>query len=121
MDGEGYLHICDRKTDMVISGGVNIYPAEVEAVIAQHPAVEDVAVIGVPDEEWGEALRAVVKLRPGMNAGAQEIIDLVGLRLAAFKRPRAVDFVDDFPRDPAGKLLKRLIRDRYWAHAGRRI
>jgi acyl-CoA synthetase (AMP-forming)/AMP-acid ligase II len=121
MDGEGYLHICDRKTDMVISGGVNIYPAEVEAVIAQHPAVEDVAVIGVPDEEWGEALRAVVKLRPGMNAGAQEIIDLVGSRLAAFKRPRAVDFVDEFPRDPAGKLLKRLLRDRYWAQAGRHI
>jgi acyl-CoA synthetase (AMP-forming)/AMP-acid ligase II len=121
MDDEGFLYVCDRKTDMVISGGVNIYPAEIEAVIAEHPAVEDVAVIGVPDEEWGEALQALVKVRPGMSVTEPEIIDLVGSRLASFKRPRAVDFVEEFPRDPAGKLLKRLVRERYWAAAGRHI
>jgi acyl-CoA synthetase (AMP-forming)/AMP-acid ligase II len=121
IDDEGFVYICDRKIDMVISGGVNIYPAEVEAVIAELPAVEDVAVIGVPDDEWGERLRAVVKTRPGMSVTADEIIAFVGSRLASFKRPRAVDFVDDFPRDPSGKLLKRVIRDRYWAQAGRSI
>ncbi len=121
MDDEGFVYICDRKVAMVISGGVNIYPAEIEAVLAEHPAVEDVAVIGVPDEEWGESLRAVVKVRAGHAVEAQELMDLVGTKLAAYKRPRGVDFVDEFPRDPAGKLLKRLLRDRYWAEAGRRV
>jgi acyl-CoA synthetase (AMP-forming)/AMP-acid ligase II len=106
---------------MVISGGVNIYPAEIEAVLHAHPAVEDCAVIGVPDSEWGESLKAVVKLQPGRGAGADELIGFVGERLAAYKRPRSVDFVDDFPRDAAGKLLKRLLRDRYWSEAGRQV
>ena len=106
---------------MVISGGVNIYPAEIEAVLHAHPAIEDCAVIGVPDSEWGESLKAVVKLHHGATTGADELIEFVGARLAAYKRPRSVDFVDEFPRDSAGKLLKRLLRDRYWTEAGRQV
>src|SRR5579864_6215175 len=120
-DSEGYYFICDRKIDMVISGGTNIYPAEVEAVLHAHPAVIDAAVIGVPDEQWGESVKAVVQLREGMNASAEDLIRFCGERLAGYKKPRSVDFVDELPRDAAGKLLKRLIRDRYWAGAGRRI
>jgi acyl-CoA synthetase (AMP-forming)/AMP-acid ligase II len=120
-DAEGYYYICDRKIDMVISGGVNIYPAEIEAVLATHPAVEDCAVIGVPDSEWGETLKAVVKLRESRSATDDELIAYCGQRLAGYKRPRSVDFVDDFPRDAAGKLVKRTLRDRYWAGAGRQV
>ncbi|HEX3604742.1 MAG TPA: AMP-binding protein [Candidatus Dormibacteraeota bacterium] len=120
-DPDGYIHICDRKVDMVISGGVNIYPAEIEAVLHAHPAVEDCAVIGVPDPEWGESLKAVVKLHPGAGATDVELIGFVGERLAAFKRPRSVEFVDEFPRDSAGKLLKRLLRDRHWSAEGRQV
>jgi acyl-CoA synthetase (AMP-forming)/AMP-acid ligase II len=120
-DSEGYYFICDRKIDMIISGGVNIYPAEIEAVLAAHPAVADVAVIGVPDEQWGESVKAVVELRPGMSASAQELIDFCAGRLADYKRPRSVDFVDQLPRNPAGKLLKTRIREPYWKNVGRRI
>jgi len=120
-DADGYYYICDRQIDMVISGGTNIYPAEVEAVLHAHPAVMDAAVIGVPDDQWGESVKAVVQLRQGMNATAEDLILFCGERLAGYKKPRSVDFVDELPRDAAGKLLKRLIRDRYWAGAGRRI
>lgn len=120
-DSEGYYYICDRKIDMVISGGVNIYPAEVEACLYAHPAVGDVAVIGVPDDHWGEAVKAVVVLAPGASAGEQELIDWCRQRIADYKRPRSVDFVSELPRDQAGKLLKRQIRERYWAQSGRRL
>ncbi len=120
-DGEGYYFICDRRIDMIISGGVNIYPAEVEAVLDAHPAVMDAAVIGVPDEEWGESVKAVVQLRPGSDATADELIVFCGERLAGYKKPRSVDFLDELPRDAAGKLLKRKLRDVYWAGAGRAI
>jgi acyl-CoA synthetase (AMP-forming)/AMP-acid ligase II len=120
-DEDGYLYICDRKVDMIISGGVNIYPAEVEAVLGTHPAVQDCAVIGVPDPEWGEAVKAVVQLRPGATATAEELIAHCADRLADYKRPRSVDIVDDLPRDAAGKLLKRQLRDRYWTAVGRRV
>jgi fatty-acyl-CoA synthase/long-chain acyl-CoA synthetase len=120
-DDEGYIHICDRKVDMIISGGVNVYPAEIEAVLHTHPDVEDCAVIGVPDAEWGEQIKAVVKRRDGAALSDQQVIQFLGERLADYKRPRSVDFIEDFPRDAAGKLLKRLIRDRYWEAAGRRI
>jgi long-chain acyl-CoA synthetase len=120
-DADGYYYICDRKIDMVISGGVNIYPAEIEAVLLTHPAVEDCAVLGVPDEEWGEVVKAVVRVRPGHTVTADELIALCAENLASYKRPRTVDFVEDFPRDAAGKLLKRQLRDRYWAQAGRRV
>jgi acyl-CoA synthetase (AMP-forming)/AMP-acid ligase II len=120
-DGEGYYYICDRQIDMIISGGVNIYPAEVEAVLHAHPAVMDVAVIGVPDDDWGESVQAVVQLRPGMQATAAELVAFAAERLAGYKKPRAVDFVDELPRDAAGKLLKRKIREPYWVETGRRI
>jgi acyl-CoA synthetase (AMP-forming)/AMP-acid ligase II len=120
-DAEGYYYICDRKIDMIISGGVNIYPAEIEAVLIAHPAVADVAVIGVPDDHWGEAVKAVVELRPGVSASDEELIAFCGEQLADYKKPRSVDFVDELPRNPAGKLLKTLIRERYWKGVGRRI
>jgi long-chain acyl-CoA synthetase len=120
-DAEGYYFICDRQVDMVISGGVNIYPAEVEAILHSHPAVMDVAVIGVPDDQWGESVKAVVQLRPGAHATADELIEFCDERLAGYKKPRSVDFVDELPRDAAGKLLKRKIREPYWLGAGRHI
>jgi len=120
-DEEGYYYICDRKLDMVISGGVNLYPAEVEAVLFEHPAVEDAAIIGVPNEEYGEEVKAVVKLKPGATATEAELIEFCNQRLAGYKRPKTVDFVDDFPRDVAGKTQKRRLRDRYWEGLTRRI
>ena len=120
-DEEGYYYICDRKIDMIISGGVNIYPAEIEAVLAAHPAVADVAVIGVPDTLWGESVKAMVELRPGASATADELIAFCSERLADYKKPRSVDFVIELPRNPAGKLLKTQIREAYWKNVGRRI
>jgi long-chain acyl-CoA synthetase len=121
LDADGYLYIVDRKTDMVISAGVNIYPAEIEEVLHEHPAVLDVAVIGVPNEEWGEELKAVVQLRPGVTATADDLIDFCRTRMADYKRPRSVDFVDEVLRNPSGKLLKREIRAPYWEGRERRV
>jgi fatty-acyl-CoA synthase/long-chain acyl-CoA synthetase len=120
-DEAGYFYICDRRIDMIISGGVNIYPAEIEAVLHAHPWVVDAAVIGVPDEEFGESVKAVVQLAPGANVTEAELIAFCSGRLAGYKKPRSVDLVDELPRDAAGKLLKRKLRDNYWAGAGRTI
>jgi acyl-CoA synthetase (AMP-forming)/AMP-acid ligase II len=120
-DAEGYYFICDRQIDMVISGGVNIYPAEIEAVLHAHPAVMDAAVIGIPDQQWGESVKAVVQLRAGKSATAEELIAFCAERLAGYKKPRSVDFVDELPRDAAGKLLKRRLREPYWAGMSRRV
>jgi acyl-CoA synthetase (AMP-forming)/AMP-acid ligase II len=120
-DAEGYYFICDRRIDMVISGGVNIYPAEIEAALHAHPAVLDAAVIGVPDEQWGESVKAVVQLRAGATVTEAELIAFCAARLAGYKKPRSVSFVEELPRDAAGKLLKRKIREPYWAASGRRI
>jgi long-chain acyl-CoA synthetase len=122
MDEDGYLFISDRAKDMIISGGVNIYPAEVEGVLAGHPAVGDVAVIGVPDAEWGESVKAVVELVDGRapsDALAAELIAFCQERIARYKCPRSVDFRDTLPRTDGGKLYKRLLRDEYWATADR--
>ena len=121
VDEEGFYYICDRKIDMIISGGVNIYPAEIEAVLISHPAVEDSTVIGVPNDEFGEEVKAVVKLRHGRSATEAEIIEFCGSRLAGYKRPKSVDFVNELPRSTDGKLLKRQVRDKYWAGSGRTI
>ena len=121
VDAEGFVYICDRKRDMIISGGVNIYPAEVEDVLHRHPAVADVAVFGVPDDEWGERVHAAVRLREGATLAAPEVVDFARRHLAGYKVPREVSFHADFPRDTAGKLLKRLLRDPYWAGRARRI
>jgi acyl-CoA synthetase (AMP-forming)/AMP-acid ligase II len=120
-DDEGYYFICDRRVDMIISGGVNIYPAEIEAALHAHPAVLDAAVIGVPDDEWGESVKAVVQLRSGMTPTADELSEFLASRLAGYKKPRSFEFVEELPRDAAGKLLKRKLRERYWTGAGRRI
>lgn len=120
-DEEGYYFICDRKIDMIISGGANIYPAEIEATLMEHPAVADVAVIGVPDPHWGESVKAIVERRPGASVTTEELIAFCNERLADYKRPRSIDFVDELPRNPAGKLLKTRIREPYWKDVGRRI
>jgi len=117
LDEDGYLFLRDRAKDMIISGGVNIYPAEVEAALSSHPAVRDVAVIGVPDAEWGESVKAIVQLEPD-HEPSDELVDALiehcRARLARFKCPRSVDFRDTLPRTEAGKLYKRLLRDEYW-------
>ncbi|MGE2727594.1 AMP-binding protein [Mycolicibacterium pulveris] len=124
LDDDGYLFICDRAKDMIISGGVNIYPAEVEGVLSSHPAVADVAVVGIPDPEWGEQVKAVVELVDGTQPSAELAADIIAYsrkHLAGFKCPRSVDFADALPRTETGKLLKRQIRDGFWAHAGRQV
>jgi long-chain acyl-CoA synthetase len=124
LDDDGWLFLCDRKADMIISGGVNIYPAEVEAVLLSHPDVGDAAVLGVPDEDWGEAVKAVVQPAEGAAVGPQLEQDLLTYcrsKLAAYKCPRSVDFRSELPRYPTGKLYKRLLRDEYWQGRDRRI
>jgi long-chain acyl-CoA synthetase len=124
LDEEGYLFLCDRKTDMIISGGVNIYPAEVESVLLTHPQVADAAVFGIPDEDWGEQVKAVVEPAPGAAPGpalAEDILAFCAARVAKYKCPRSVDFVATMPRDPNGKLYKRRLRDPYWQGRERRI
>jgi acyl-CoA synthetase (AMP-forming)/AMP-acid ligase II len=121
MDADGFVYICDRQRDMIISGGVNIYPAEIEDVLHRHPAILDVAVFGVPDEEWGERVHAAVQLRPGRALSAEEITGFARTHLAGYKVPREVSFVEDFPRDAAGKLVKRLLREPYWKGRATRV
>ena len=121
IDAEGFVYICDRKRDMIISGGVNIYPAEIEDVLHRHPAIEDAAVFGVPDAEWGERVHAAVELRAGMMATERDVVEFCRAHLADYKAPREVSFHADFPRDSAGKLLKRVLRDPHWAGRGARI
>jgi len=112
-DEDGYFFLAGRTTDMIIRGGENISPEEVEIVLHSHPKIEDVAVIGVPDEEWGEQPRAIVVLKRGETAAAEEIIEYCRTRMASFKRPRSVIFADELPRNPMGKILKRVLREQY--------
>jgi long-chain acyl-CoA synthetase len=117
LDEDGYLFLCDRKADMIISGGANIYPAEIEGEIIMHPQVADVAVFGIPDDEWGESVAAVVQpeagVAPGPELSAGILASLDG-RLARMKWPKRIDYIEQMPRDPSGKLLKRRLRDPYW-------
>jgi long-chain acyl-CoA synthetase len=122
LDDEGYLFLCDRRSDMIISGGVNIYPAEIEGELLCHPDVADVAVFGIPHEEWGEEIKAVVQPGHGVEPGPALTASLMGFlseRVAKFKLPRSIDYVEELPRDPNGKLYKRRLRDPYWQ--GRQI
>jgi long-chain acyl-CoA synthetase len=124
VDAEGFVYLTDRAAHLIISGGVNIYPAEIEAVLQAHPAVGDVAVFGIPDEEWGEQVKAAVELAPGYarsEALARELLDFARSRLAGYKVPRSLDFEAELPRTPAGKLAVRSLRDRYWHGRERRI
>jgi long-chain acyl-CoA synthetase len=113
-DEEGYIYIADRKKDMIISGGENVYPREIEEVLYRHPAVLEAAVIGVPDEYWVEKVHAVIALKKGQEATAEEIIAFCKKNIAGYKTPKSVEFVDALPKNPAGKILKRELRDKYW-------
>ncbi|HEP8424944.1 TPA: long-chain-fatty-acid--CoA ligase [Pseudomonas aeruginosa] len=121
IDDRGYLYIYDRKRDMIITGGENVYPAEVENILYSHPAIADVAVIGVPDEKWGEAVKAVAVLKPGVALCAEELIAHARGKVAGFKIPKTVDFVADLPRNATGKILRRLIKEPYWKQQGRGV
>jgi acyl-CoA synthetase (AMP-forming)/AMP-acid ligase II len=121
LDAEGFLHITDRKRDMIISGGFNVFPSEVEQVLWTHPSVLDCAIIGVPDADWGEAVKAVVELKPECQATAGELIAFCKEKLGSVKSPKSVDFVQTLPRSPAGKVLKKDLREPYWRNTGRRI
>ena len=121
VDAEGFVYICDRKRDMIISGGVNIYPAEIEDALHRHPAVEDAAVFGVPDPDWGERVHAAVQLRAGRGVTPGELLEFCRAHLADYKTPREVSFHEAFPRDTAGKLVKRLLREPYWAGRQTRV
>jgi len=124
LDAEGFLYLRDRKIDMIISGGVNIYPAEVEAALLSHSKVGDAAVFGVPHDDWGEAVKAVVEPASGVAASdelAAELLAHCEGMLARYKCPRSLDFTDAMPRDPNGKLYKRTLREPYWAGRERQI
>ena len=120
-DADGFLYLHDRVKDMIVSGGENIYPAEIENVLAKHPDVLDVAVIGVPDDKWGEAVKAVVVRRDAASTSEERLITFAREHLAGYKLPKSVDFADELPRNPSGKLLKREIRAPYWEGANRQI
>ena len=120
-DEESYVFIVDRAKDMIISGGENIYSTQVEAAIHEHPAVLESAVFGIPDPEWGEAVKAVVVLKPGMEAAEADIIATAARHLASYQKPKSVDFVDSLPKAPTGKILKRMLRDPYWDNGGRPV
>jgi long-chain acyl-CoA synthetase len=121
LDDDGYLYLCDRKRDMVISGGVNIYPAEIEGVLLKHPGVQDCAVFGIPDDEYGESLAAVIQTRPGVRPSAEEIGGYLREHIAGYMVPRLIEFRNELPREDSGKIMKRKIRDPYWKEADRRI
>ncbi|MGF1456880.1 MAG: fatty acid--CoA ligase [Alphaproteobacteria bacterium] len=121
LDEAGYLFIYDRVKDMIVSGGENIYPAEVENALFAHPAVADAAVIGVPDEKWGEAVKAIIVLKDGMSATEEEIRAFARTRIAGYKVPKSVDFADMLPRNPSGKVLRRELRAPFWTDADRQV
>ncbi len=120
-DEEGYVYLVDRTKDMIISGGENIYSREVEQALEKHPAVFEAAVIGVPDERWGESVKALVVLRPGKKATEEELIEFCKDQLASYKKPKSMEFRDSLPKNPSGKILKKEIRDKYWAGYERKI
>ncbi|MBK7656238.1 MAG: AMP-binding protein, partial [Betaproteobacteria bacterium] len=121
LDHQGFLHITDRQRDVIITGGFNVYPSEIEQVIWTHPAVVDCAVVGVPDDKWGEAVKAVVEVKPNAQVTAEEIIALCKEKLGSVKAPKSVDFLNSLPRSPVGKVIKKVLRDSYWQEANRHI
>ena len=121
MDGDGYVYVQDRIKDMIVSGGENIYPAEVESAIYGHPSVEEVAVIAVPDPKWGEAAKAVVVLKRGCEPDAESILAFAQQRIGSYKIPRSIDFVLALPKNASGKILKRELRKPYWESHDRQV
>jgi acyl-CoA synthetase (AMP-forming)/AMP-acid ligase II len=120
-DEEGFIYICDRKKEMIITGGYNVFPLEVEQVLLSHPAVQDCAVVGVPDAKWGEAIKAVVELKDGHTVAADDLIALCKQRIGSIKTPKSVDFTDLLPRSPVGKVMRKEVRKRYWTGQGRAV
>ncbi len=120
-DEQGFMYIADRKKDLIITGGENVYPREVEEVIYRHPSVLEASVIGIPDEKWVERVHAVVVLKRGENATEAELIAFCKEHLARFKAPRSIEFVEALPKNPQGKILKREIRKRYWQGMERKV
>ena len=121
VDEGGYLFIVDRKKDMIVSGGFNVYAVEVEAALSEHPAVLMSAVVGVPHPDWGEAVHAEIILREGMGAAEDELVDFVKARLGSYKAPKSVAFVPELPLSPVGKVLRRRVKEPYWAGQDRRV
>jgi acyl-CoA synthetase (AMP-forming)/AMP-acid ligase II len=121
MDEDGYVFIYDRVKDMIRTGGESVYPAEVENALSGHPAIADAAVIGVPDDTWGETVKALVVLKPGVPPDVADIIAWARVRIANFKAPKSVDFVDLIPRNATGKILRRELREPYWKGRDRRV
>ncbi len=121
MDEDGYYYLVDRKKDLILSGALNVYPSEVERVLYEHPAVYEAAVIGVPSQEWGEEVKAVMVVKPGHTLEEREIIGFCRERMAGFKTPKSVEFKDALPRNPTGKILRRQLRDAYWQGRARKI
>jgi long-chain acyl-CoA synthetase len=121
MDADGFVYLHDRVKDMIVSGGENIYPAEVENALMAHPAVSDVAVIGIPSERWGETVKGIVVMAPGSEVTADELIAFARSRIAHYKAPSSIDFIPALPRNPSGKVLKRELRGPYWQTAERRV
>lgn len=120
-DEDGYIYIVERKKDMIISGGKNIYSPEIEEVLYRHPAILEATVFGVPDDYWGEAVKACVALKPGQVLTEEEVIQFCKENLASYKKPKSVDFLKELPKSPQGKILKRVLREKYWAHMERKI
>jgi len=121
VDEEGYVFIVDRKSDMIISGGFNIYPKEIEEVIYQYPGVSEVAVIGVPDDLWGESAKAIVVPKEGASLTEEGIIEFCRQHLASYKKPKSVDFIKELPKNNNGKILKRELKARYWQGQARMV
>ena len=124
LNDQGFLFLCDRKIDMIISGGANIYPAEIENVLILHPKISDCCVFGIPHDEWGEEIKAVVQPMPGVAADAAltaDILQFCAERLARMKWPKSIDYLAELPRDPNGKLYKRRLRAPYWENRTRQI
>jgi acyl-CoA synthetase (AMP-forming)/AMP-acid ligase II len=121
VDEEGYIYIVDRKTEMIISGGFNIYPSEIEQVLYRHPAVLEACVLGVPDDKWGEAIKAVVVLKKGESATGEALIEHCRAALSSYKKPKSVDFVAELPKNPNGKIARKTVKEKYWAGKERRV
>jgi fatty-acyl-CoA synthase/long-chain acyl-CoA synthetase len=120
-DAEGFYYICDRKSDMIISGGMNVYPAEIEAALERHPAVLEVAVFGIPSDEWGESVHAVVVTHPGKVVSADDVTAFARTHLAGYKVPRSMTFAGELPKTGSGKILKRSLREPFWQGRTRRV
>ena len=120
-DEDYYIYLVDRKKDMIISGGLNIYPVEIERVLYEHPTVSQCAVIGIPDDRWGEAVKALVVLKKGEQGDENEIKEFCKKSLAGYKKPKSVEFLQELPRNPQGKILKRVLREKYWKGKERKI